>query len=242
MLIAVENVDSDGDGFNNIAEITAGTLPGNAASQPPPPGVIIDILAPNKGDIIPSGVPFTILYDAPPKVTSVIVRYSFDGGLTWLPALGTPGAGSFDWDVPTPKKNLNAVRLKVIGLNASGRRIGRGNSAVFGIETVDIDSPTNGDTLTGGGSHVIQWITNGTKAAVDSIELRYSKNNGLTWERIVKTAKGTGNPGFYTWDNTSENPIPAVPAPKTKSRIMLILRDNAGKTVGVDVSNKFTIQ
>ncbi|MCX7948685.1 MAG: VCBS repeat-containing protein, partial [Treponemataceae bacterium] len=31
---AVESIDSDGDGFSNIAEITARTFPGNAASRP----------------------------------------------------------------------------------------------------------------------------------------------------------------------------------------------------------------
>ena len=35
-LKAVDNIDSDKDGISNIAEIKAGTLPGNAKSKPSP--------------------------------------------------------------------------------------------------------------------------------------------------------------------------------------------------------------
>jgi len=34
---AIENLDSDGDGFNNIDELNAGTFPGDASSKPAPP-------------------------------------------------------------------------------------------------------------------------------------------------------------------------------------------------------------
>lgn len=36
LLRSIEQKDSDGDGFSNIAEIKAGTLPGNAQSKPHP--------------------------------------------------------------------------------------------------------------------------------------------------------------------------------------------------------------
>jgi len=36
-LKAIETLDADKDGFKNIAEIKAGTLPGDPASKPPPP-------------------------------------------------------------------------------------------------------------------------------------------------------------------------------------------------------------
>ena len=34
----IANLDSDGDTFNNVTEINAGTFPGNAASKPAPTG------------------------------------------------------------------------------------------------------------------------------------------------------------------------------------------------------------
>src|SRR4030042_6595586 len=59
-LIDIENIDSDGDGATNIAEINAGTLPGNRTSKPRPK---ITITSPIAAQLIPSGglVPFTIL-------------------------------------------------------------------------------------------------------------------------------------------------------------------------------------
>jgi hypothetical protein len=48
---------------------------------------------------------------------------------------------------------------------------------------------------------------------------------------------GEGNPGSYLWDT-----IPVVPASKTKSRIKLILRNAAGKTIGTALSDFFTTQ
>jgi hypothetical protein len=205
----------------------------------------IDITSPNGGDVIPSGSTATITYDASAGVTSVKVRYSLNGGVTWFPAIdaGASVIGSYNWAVPTPKKNKTKALVKVIGYNAAMVRVDADTSdAVFTIETVTITSPTTTDTLTGGGTFPITWTTNGTSAAVDNFELFYSTNNGLTWKKIFTSAAGSGNPGTYTWDNTSLRPIPSPANPKHKSLIRLLLKDNTGATVGTDVSNKFTIQ
>ena len=245
--LAVENADSDGDTFSNLDEITAGSLPGYSNDVPPPVGGVINITSPNGGEVIPSGLPFPITYDASDNVASVKVRYSLNGGVTWFIADDAGGSviGSFNWAVPTPKKNKTKALVKVIGFtgpDGTGTRVDADRSLPFTIETVTITSPTTTDTLTGGGSFPITWVTNGTSAAVDSFELFYSTNNGLTWKRIFKSAAGSGDPGTYTWDNTSLRPIPSPANPKPKSFIRLLLKDSTGATVGTDVSNKFTIQ
>jgi len=241
--LAVENVDSDGDTFTNLAEILAGSWPGNPNSVPGGgAGSVINITSPNGGEVIPSGAAFAITYDASADVNSVKVRYSLNGGATWLPAKDAGGSviGSFNWAVPTPKKNKTKALVKVIGYNGAAKVDVDKSDAVFTIETVTITSPTTTDTLTGGGSFPITWTTNGI--TVDSFVLFYSTNNGLTWKRISKSAPGSGNPGTYTWDNTSERPIPSPAVPKPKSMIRLILKDNTGATVGIDASDKFWIQ
>ena len=123
--VAVEGLDSDGDGFTNIEEINAGTFPGNPASRP---GVTITITAPSAAQVIPSGQPFTITYDAPAEVSSVKVRYSLDDGVTWLLAAGAPGTlpGTFDWDVPTPVKNSTKALVKVTGFDAARQKTRHG--------------------------------------------------------------------------------------------------------------------
>jgi hypothetical protein len=239
MFQAVEGVDSDGDGATNIQEINKGFFPGDPTSTPPPSGVTITITAPAGGTVIASGSTTTITYDTTAALASVKVKYSLDNGLTWANAAGAPGtvANTFDWDVPTPTKNKTKVLVKVIGFNASNAKVGSGKSAAFTIETVTITSPTSLDTLTGGGSHTITWLTNNTSAAVDRIKLLYSTNNGTTWKSIVATAAGTGNPGSFIW-----NPVATVPKLKPNSLIKLILLDAAGNKVGTDVSDKFAIQ
>jgi hypothetical protein len=239
MFQAVETVDSDGDGATNIQEINQGFFPGDPTSTPPPVGVTITITAPVGGAIIASGSTTNITYDAPAEVTSVKVKYSLDNGVTWGIAQEGVGSvlGSFVWTVPTPTKNKTKTLVKVIGFNASNAKVGSGKSAAFTIETVTITAPTSLDTLTGGGSFTINWLTNGTKAPVDRIKLLYSTNNGTTWKLITKTAAGTGNPGTFTW-----TPVASVPKLKPNSLIKVILMDAAGNTVGSDVSDKFSIQ
>lgn len=243
-LAAIEGVDSDGDTFTNLVEIQAGSLPGDPASVPPPPGVVIEITSPNGGEVIPSGSSTPITYTAPAEVTKVKVKYSLDNGQTWFPAIDAGGSviGTYNWLVPTPKKNKTKALVKVIGFDVSNTRIGVDKSnAVFTIETVSITVPAAGDTVSAP-SQVITWVTNGTKAPVDSFVLFYSTNNGTQWKKIFKSPAGSGNPGTYTWDSTSPKPIPTPATPKTKSLIKLVLKDNTGATVATAISGKFTIQ
>ena len=239
---AVEPLDSDGDGFTNLAEITAGTYPGNPASHPAGGVAKITITAPAAGAVVASGSATNINYSVPPAaaVTSVSAKYSIDGGLTWPNATELPGSvvgTSFAWSVPEPTKNKKNVMVKLNGFNASNAKVAAGKSAAFTIETVSITAPTQGQVVTGGGPFTITWLTNGTSAAVDHIQLQYSTNNGTNWKQIVTTAAGTGNPGTFNW-----NPVATVAKAKPNSLIKVILKDAAGNTVGTAVSNKFTIQ
>ena len=227
---AVEGLDSDGDGFTNIQEIDAGKFPGDAASRP---GVSITITAPIAAQVIPSGLPFSITYDAPPEVSSVKVKYSLDGGVTWLSAAGTPGTGSFDWDVPTPVKNSTKALVRVIGFDAGDKKLGSGKSARFTIEVVSITAPAPDETVTKGSVYPVTWITNGTKGPVDSATVFYTFGSSGIW----KAATGTVvDPlGSFTWN---------VPSP-VKNKIVklkVVLKDLAGVTVGKAVSKAFLLQ
>jgi hypothetical protein len=231
--VAIEGLDSDGDGFTNIEEINAGTFPGNRASHPTSPGVTITITAPDGTEPIPSGKPFTILYDAPAEVSSVKVRYSMDGGATWLPAVGTPGPGSFEWDVPTPAKNTTKALVKVIGYNASNVKLGSDTSAPFTIEVVSITEPVADEIVTKGSVYAVTWTTNGTKAQVSSAEVFYTVGSSGIW----KPAKGTVvDPlGNFSWN---------VPSPATTKivKLKVVLKDALGATVGNAVSKAFMVQ
>jgi hypothetical protein len=232
---AIENLDSDGDTFSNLDEIIAKTFPGNPANRPV--ANIITITAPNAGEVIPSGSTFTIVYDAPAEVSSVKVRYSLNGGATWLLAVGTPGLpgeDSFDWNVPTPVKNRTKALVKVIGFNASNKKIGSGMSdAPFTIEVVSINEPVADDTVTKGSVYPVTWTTNDTKAPVSSAKVFYTFGSSGIW----KPANGTVvDPlGSFSWN---------VPSPvKTKIvKLKVVLKDALGVTVGNAVSKAFIVE
>lgn len=196
----------------------------------------ITITAPTAPEVIPSGSPFTITYDAPAEVTSVKVKYSLDGGLTWLPANGTPDvpAGTFAWDVPTPVKTTTKALVKVIGFNASVK-VGVGKSAKFTVEVVSITTPVAQEILPKGTpGYAVTWTTNGTKSQPSSAKVFYTYGSSGVW----KPAKGVVDPllARFSWD---------VPSPaKTKIvKLKVVLRDDAlGVNVGIGISKAFIVQ
>ena len=230
--VAVEGLDSDGDSFTNIQEINAGKFPGDPASRP---GVSITITAPIAAQVIPSGglLPFTITYDAPSEVSSVKVRYSLDGGVTWLPAAGTPGTGSFDWDVPTPVKNSTKALVRVTGFNAANKRLGVGRSARFTIKVVSITAPASDATVTKGVPYPVTWTTNDTKGPVDSATVFYTFGSSGVWK--VATGTVVDPLGSFTWN------VPS-PAKAKIVRLKVVLKDASGVTVGNAVSKAFLVQ
>lgn len=229
--VAVEPLDSDGDGFTNLAEINAGFFPGNATSHP---GITITITAPIAAQEIPSGSLFTILYDAPAEVTSVKVKYSLNGGLTWLNAVGTsPSPGSFDWDVPTPVKTTKKALVKVIGFNAANKKLAADSSDRFTIEVVGITAPVADEIVTKGSVYPVTWTTNVTESPVSSAKVFYTFGSSGIW----KQANGTVvDPlGRFDWN---------VPSPaKTKIvKLKIVLKDASGVTVGKAISDAFIVQ
>jgi hypothetical protein len=233
--LAVEGLDSDGDGFTNIEEINAGKFPGNPASRPK---AAITITAPIANAIVPSGQLFTILYDAPPEVSSVKVRYSLDGGATWLLAAGAPGAipESFDWNVPTPVKNTTKALVKVTGFNASNVKVATGQSAKFTIEVVSIVTPIADETVTKGTlGYLVTWTTNGTKSPVSSAKVSYTYGSSGIW----KSASGTLDPLLesFSWN------VPSWVKAKAKIvKLKVVLKDASGVTVGNAVSKAFIVE
>jgi len=232
-LIDIENIDSDGDGAANIAEINAGTLPGNATSKPRPK---ITITVPIAGEIVLSGSTYTILYDAPAEVSSIRVRYSLDGGTTWFSADGTPDviAGSFDWNVPTPVKNSKKALVKVIGVNALDARVAAGTSAQFTIEVVSITAPAPAEIVPKGLPYLVTWTTNGTKAPPTSARVFYTFGTSGIW-KPAQTAGVVADPlTSFNW---------AVPSPARGKNVKLrIVLKNGTVTVGKGVSQTFRVE
>ena len=71
--------------------------------------------------------------------------------------------------------------MKVTGYNSKGASLGS-STVPFSIEVVKLTYPNGGETLTSGDdTQSITWTTNTTKAAIDRVQLFYTKNGGTTW-------------------------------------------------------------
>jgi hypothetical protein len=197
-------------------------------------GGIITITAPTSGEVIDNSLPYTIFYDAPAEVSSVKVKYSLNGGSTWLPAEGTPGAGSFDWNVPTLVKNTTRALVRVTGFNASNVKVGTGKSAKFTIEVVSIVTPIADEIVTKGIVYpTVTWTTNVTKKPVSSAKVFYTLGSSGIWNPADGTV--VDPLGSFSWN------VPSLAKAKIV-KLKVVLKDALGVTVGMAISKAFIVQ
>jgi hypothetical protein len=191
--------------------------------------------APNGGEVIPSGSNYTIEWEAPLEMAIFKLKCSMDNGKQWIPIDSGITDTSYDWTVPTPPKNKTKCLVKVIGYNASGKKVGADSSdAPFTIEVLTVTAPSGGETCTSGDPYTVTWTTNGTKKPVEKVVLKYTQNGGKKWKKIDRLAEDTGT---YEWT------VPGVPKAKGKCLVKVVLKDANGKTVGSDTSDGyFTIE
>jgi hypothetical protein len=194
---------------------------------------VVTLILPNGGDVIPSGGIYGICWEAPLEAVKFDLYYSLTNGTSWNFIKTIAGLYCTHWEeVPVVTANKKNCRVKVIGYDSNGAKVGEDISdKPFTIEVLRVTSPNGGETLKSGDTVTIQWTTHKTVIPVAKTVLKYT-NNGTTWEKI-KTL--TGDPGSYSWT------VPNVSS--TKCKLKVILKDSNGVNVGTDVSDKvFTIQ
>lgn len=195
----------------------------------------VSLMSPNGGETIVSGSNVDIDWAAPHTAVKFKLSYSIDNGLTWYPI--TPNfvtGSSYPWAVPGIKKTKATCRVKVTGYTSGGTAVGSDKSnAPFTIENVTFVSPTLGQSVTGGGELIAQWVTHALAGTPSSITVSYTLNGGLTWKTLGPAA---GDALQYTW-----NPVQTVTKPKAKSRLKLVFKDATGKVVGNALSPYFTV-
>ena len=97
---------------------------------------VLTITAPAAGTTVPQNAPYTITWTAHGTAAApdqVVVKYSFDNGVTWKPAVGTLGASSFDWTVPAVAKPKKKAKVQVI-LKVAGVTVAKAVSANFTVQ------------------------------------------------------------------------------------------------------------
>jgi hypothetical protein len=197
------------------------------------PAQTIHLLVPNGGDILPSGGTYAICWEAPSQAVKFDLKYSLNNGTSWNSIKSVIGLSCIHWEIPVVTVNKKKCRVKVIGYNTSGMKVGEDTSdRAFTIEVIKVTSPDGGEILRQGTTHTITWRTNKTVSQVVKTKLLYSVDGGATWKTITTRNSNTGS---YPWT------VPYVTS--TKCKVKVILKDASGVTVGSDVGDKvFTIQ
>ena len=78
----------------------------------------LNLLSPNGGEVIQSGTPYTILWEAPPEAVKFDMVYSTDNGSTWELIENNITGTSYEWDVPVFTENRNNCRIQITGYNS----------------------------------------------------------------------------------------------------------------------------
>ncbi|NJD56775.1 MAG: hypothetical protein FIA94_10280 [Nitrospirae bacterium] len=219
-----ENWSDDGQGLDND---------GNGLyDQNDPAASTIAVTSPATGAAVPTGAAYPVAWTAKTGAASYKLKYSIDGGLTWLPLASGVTGTTTNWNVPSTLKKNTKARILVQALDASNTNLGKAKSGVFTIEVASVTAPAAGATVPQGtAGYLVTWTTNGTKNPVSSSKVMYTFDGGMTW----KAAAGSGTSTSFNWN------VPTVTKAKN-ARIKVVLKDAGGVTVGMAVSGIFQVQ
>jgi FtsP/CotA-like multicopper oxidase with cupredoxin domain len=202
----------------------------------------VQLITPNGGGSIPAGSLYPVTWGAPANAVKFRLRYSIDGGNTWILINNNITGNSYNWLVPTIRGQKNA-KVQVTGYNANNVAVGSdASNTPFSINIVTVTSPAAGSSWSSGVGQAfvpVTWVTNGAAGIVKTIVIQYSKNNGTTW-LPVETLDNAG--GQYDTGGTVNWQIePTVNGNKPNSFVRVTLKDAAGNVFARDKSGKFTI-
>ena len=203
----------------------------------------VQLITPNGGESVPSGKFYTVRWGAPANAVKFRLRYSVDGGTTWLMIKKDITGHSFNWAVPPVRGNKTNSKVQVTGYNANDVVVGSDvSNAPFSIDVVTVTSPAAGSSWSSGVGQLavpITWILNPAAGVVKTIVIEYSKNNGTTWLPVTTLDNSGGlynTGGTYNWQIE-----PTVPSNKPSSFVRVTLKDAGGNVIARDRSGKFTI-
>jgi hypothetical protein len=154
----------------------------------------ITVYAPGEGDQLLRGSTTTIFWTAP-RVNSVSILYSSNGGSNWTTIVSNVSAaiGSYQWNVPNTLTTKGKIRVQEVG----GQTIGE--SGIFAIVDQVVSSlrvirPNGGESYTVGDQISVQWSAS---PDLTKISVLYSTNSGSSWT-LVDNSVGA-SVGQYSW-------------------------------------------
>jgi len=210
----------------------------------------IRLVTPNGGEAIPTGQPYTILWQAaetfPPTVTYRL-QVSYNNGSTWstIPGAEALATTTFNWTVPAKNKNMKKSLIRVQAFDGATKLGQDVADNVFELEVLKIAYPSDARVEFNAGNTIappygMNWRLNDVKKTVAKAKIEISKNNGATWQKanLSPDANPVKNPqeGIehqQTWT------VPDVGKAKAKAKVRVTLFDTAGGVITQDQNDVF---
>ncbi|MGB3096619.1 MAG: Ig-like domain-containing protein [Candidatus Deferrimicrobiaceae bacterium] len=229
-MTAIENDDTDGDGFTNLVEINAGTSPGDASSTPPtantPPVADDKVVATNQDT--PVDITLTGSDDDLDPLTYAVVAGPANGtlsgaapNLTYTPDTGFSGSDSFTYNANdgTDASNTATVSITVTAVASNTPPV-----ADDKVVATNEDTPV-AVTLTGSDDDldpltyaVVAGPANGTLSGAEP-NLTYTPDTGFSGSDSFTYNANDGmdasNTATVTITVTGDTPPPTGDLPKT---------------------------
>ena len=182
---------------------------------------------PVAGEILASGEDYLVRWTLNGTVRPVAgfaLYATTTGGTSWT-KVASPGPGDREylWRVPLLAATSTRSQLFIVAFDSLGRRVAALRSPTFTIEVVRFDAPAAGSTLTAGDPVLVGWTVNATIRPVAAIGLYYSLDGGRSW--AIQAALAPEDRSFL-WT------VPAETVLQPDRRLLIILRDSLGRSVG----------
>jgi len=157
------------------------------------PTTYLDLLYPNGGEQLPSGLTSTITWNSL-GIGNIALEYSVNNGINWqLIVAGISSTlGSYDWLIPSLNTNTLKVRIRA---EVDPTLNDESASFISIIQpTINFVSFPAGTNYTLFSNMSLFWSSTGLNNQL--LRLEYSVNNGLSW---VTFASGLQNTSIYNW-------------------------------------------
>jgi len=191
----------------------------------------LEIINPNGGEQLIAGNRYRITWSAFNTREEVNIQYSVNSGDTWTNiASSQENDGEYYWTVPDESSSNCLVRISVTDGDPSDV-----SDEEFSIiqplpSDITVTSPNGGENWTAGSTQQITWTGNGE---IDTVNIELSKDDGTTWESIIKNTNDDGN---YNW------PIPETLS-SDQCRVRVSSNDTNSDPIPSDISDAvFTIE
>jgi bacillolysin len=164
----------------------------------------VTVVAPNGGEKLYTGTPFTIQWTAS-GASSFDVTSSSDGGVTYVPVAGCTAlpaaARACTWNAPAPVTKKG--RIKVTAHDAASGTQSDVSNAAFSIATgaasITVTFPNSATNVGIGSAQVVKWKHNlGTQS---SVRIELSRDGGITYPEVLAAAQqnSTATGGSFDW-------------------------------------------